>query len=38
MNARVAIVGSSIAGLSAAHHLHDHAVITLFEAGGYFGG
>ena len=38
MNARVAIVGSGIAGLSAAHHLHDHAVITLFEAGGYFGG
>jgi predicted NAD/FAD-binding protein len=38
MNARVAIVGSGIAGLSAAHHLHGHAAISLFEAGDYFGG
>ena len=38
MNARVAIVGSGIAGLSAAHHLHGHADISLFEAGDYFGG
>ena len=38
MNARVAIVGSGIAGLSAAHHLHGHADICLFEAGDYFGG
>ena len=38
MNLRVAIVGSGIAGLSAAHHLHGHADISLFEAGDYFGG
>ena len=38
MNARVAIVGSGIAGLSTAHHLHGHADISLFEAGDYFGG
>ena len=38
MNLRVAIVGSGIAGLSAAHHLQGHAQISLFEAGGYFGG
>jgi predicted NAD/FAD-binding protein len=31
---RVAIVGSGIAGLAAAHHLRDHAAVTLFEAGG----
>jgi predicted NAD/FAD-binding protein len=35
---RVAIVGSGIAGLSAAHHLKGMADISLFEAGGYFGG
>ena len=38
MTARVAIVGSGIAGLSAAHHLQGHADISLFEAGDYFGG
>ena len=38
MNARVAIVGSGIAGLSTAHHLLGHADISLFEAGDYFGG
>jgi predicted NAD/FAD-binding protein len=38
MHKRVAIVGSGIAGLSAAHHLHGHAHISLFEAGSYFGG
>ena len=38
MNMRVAIVGSGIAGLSAAHHLQGHADISLFEAGDYFGG
>ena len=38
MAARVAIVGSGIAGLSAAHHLHSYADISLFEAGDYFGG
>lgn len=38
MNARVAIVGSGIAGLSAAYHLHGHASVSLFEAGDYFGG
>ena len=38
MSRRVAIVGSGISGLSAAHHLNGHAEITLFEAGDYFGG
>ncbi len=38
MKPRIAIVGSGISGLSAAHHLHGHADITLFEAGDYFGG
>nr|WP_315228174.1 FAD-dependent oxidoreductase [uncultured Limnohabitans sp.] len=38
MTRRVAIVGSGISGLSAAHHLHGHAELTLFEAGDYFGG
>jgi len=38
MTRRIAIVGSGISGLSAAHHLHGHAEITLFEAGNYFGG
>jgi predicted NAD/FAD-binding protein len=36
--ARVAIVGSGIAGLAAAHTLQGLADITLFEAGDYFGG
>jgi predicted NAD/FAD-binding protein len=35
---RVAIVGSGIAGLAAAHQLRGHAQITLLEAGDYFGG
>ena len=35
---RVAIVGSGISGLAAAHRLADEADITLFEAGDYFGG
>lgn len=35
---KIAIVGSGIAGLGAAHALRGHADITLFEAGGYFGG
>lgn len=38
MPKRVAIVGSGIAGLSAAHHLRGHAQVSLFEAGSYFGG
>ena len=38
MTARVAIVGSGISGLSAAHYLNGKANITLFEAGNYFGG
>lgn len=38
MTRRIAIVGSGISGLSAAHHLHGHADLTLFEAGAYFGG
>ena len=35
---KIAIVGSGIAGLGAAHALRGHADITLFEAGDYFGG
>ena len=35
---RVAIVGSGIAGLAAAHTLQGLAELTLFEAGDYFGG
>jgi uncharacterized protein len=38
MTQRIAIVGSGISGLSAAHHLQGRAHITLFEAGDYFGG
>ncbi len=35
---KVAIVGSGISGLAAAHALGGHADITLFEAGSWFGG
>jgi uncharacterized protein len=35
---RVAIVGSGISGLAAAHAMRGRADITLFEAGSYFGG
>lgn len=35
---RLAIVGSGISGLAVAYALRDHADITLFEAGSYFGG
>ena len=35
---RVAIVGSGISGLAAAHALHGQANVTLFEAADYFGG
>lgn len=38
MSRRVAIIGSGISGLSAAHHLSGRADITLFEAANYFGG
>ena len=38
MKPRIAIVGSGISGLSAAHHLRSKADLTLFEAGDYFGG
>ena len=38
MKPRIAIIGSGISGLSAAHHLQGHAELTLFEAGDYFGG
>jgi predicted NAD/FAD-binding protein len=35
---KVAIIGSGISGLGAAHALHGQAEISLFEAGDYFGG
>ena len=35
---KIAIIGSGIAGLAAAHRLQGQAGITLFEAGAYFGG
>ncbi len=38
MTQRIAIVGSGISGLSAAHHLQGQARVSLFEAGDYFGG
>jgi uncharacterized protein len=38
MDNKIAIVGSGISGLAAAHALYGRANITLFEAGSYFGG
>lgn len=35
---KIAIVGSGIAGLTVAHHLHPQHEITLFEAGSHVGG
>ena len=34
----IAVIGSGISGLAAAHALNDKAAVTLFEAGNYFGG
>ncbi len=38
MGVRVAVIGSGISGLAAAHQLRGYAEVTLFEAGDYFGG
>ena len=38
MTRRIAIVGSGVAGLSAAHHLKGHAHVTLFEQDARLGG
>ena len=35
---KIAIIGSGISGLAAAHRLQGEAHVTLFEAGNYFGG
>lgn len=35
---KIAVVGSGITGLGAAHALHGHAEVTLFEASSHFGG
>jgi predicted NAD/FAD-binding protein len=35
---KIAIIGSGISGLAAAHRLRGQAALTLFEAGNYFGG
>lgn len=35
---RVAIIGTGIAGMTVAHHLHRHHELTLFDSAHYFGG
>ena len=37
-HSRIAVIGSGISGLASAWLLRDHAKVTLFEAGSYFGG
>ena len=38
MQKKIAIIGSGISGLAAAHALHGKAHVTLYEANSYFGG
>lgn len=35
---KIAIIGTGVSGLVAAHHLHDHHDLTIFEAGDRIGG
>ncbi|NBW89991.1 MAG: FAD-dependent oxidoreductase, partial [Gammaproteobacteria bacterium] len=35
---RIAIIGTGIAGMTVAHHLHRDHELTLYEAADYYGG